>query len=263
MMVGPVGGAGRIFQQRCFELHKSPVIRAFASSPSDHCSRDTQPRHPLQLPHMSTSPAPLACRRPRVLLGAPVRRSRKRRGNRSTRAIEFIVGVSPGGGIDRTARLLHERAAGKAPDRNQPPTSSTSRAAAARWCRPISTSTRATRITSKFRRPRCSPTRSPARAANTWSDFTPIAMLCDEFIGVVVKADSPLKDGRDLAALLRKRRRRDRRRHRHQRRQHQPHHARAARQARRRRRQETQGRRIRLRRRIDHRAAGRPRRHWW
>lgn len=42
------------------------------------------------------------------------------------------------------------------------------------------------------------------KTTNTWSDFTPIAMLYDEFIGFAVKTDSPLKTGRDLAELLRK-----------------------------------------------------------
>jgi putative tricarboxylic transport membrane protein len=40
------------------------------------------------------------------------------------------------------------------------------------------------------------------KSPNNWSDFTPIALLCDEYIGVVVKTDSPLKNGRDLAALF-------------------------------------------------------------
>jgi putative tricarboxylic transport membrane protein len=42
------------------------------------------------------------------------------------------------------------------------------------------------------------------KTAHAWSDFTPIAMLYDEFIGFVVRADSPVKTGRDLADLLRK-----------------------------------------------------------
>src|SRR5678815_2211969 len=41
------------------------------------------------------------------------------------------------------------------------------------------------------------------KTAHAWNDFTPIAMLYDEFIGFAVKADSPLKTGRDLAELLR------------------------------------------------------------
>ena len=42
------------------------------------------------------------------------------------------------------------------------------------------------------------------KTANSYADFTPIAMLYDEFIGFAVKADSALKGGRDLAALLKK-----------------------------------------------------------
>ena len=42
------------------------------------------------------------------------------------------------------------------------------------------------------------------RTPNTWSDFTPLAMLYDEYIGFAVKADSPLKSARELAGLLRR-----------------------------------------------------------
>lgn len=37
-----------------------------------------------------------------------------------------------------------------------------------------------------------------------YEDFTPVAMLADEHIGFVVKADSPIKDGRDLLERLKK-----------------------------------------------------------
>jgi len=35
-------------------------------------------------------------------------------------------------------------------------------------------------------------------------DFTTVAMLIDEYVAVIVRADSPVKDGRDLVARLRK-----------------------------------------------------------
>lgn len=38
----------------------------------------------------------------------------------------------------------------------------------------------------------------------TYTDFTPVARLADENLAFVVKADSPIKTGRDLIALLRK-----------------------------------------------------------
>jgi putative tricarboxylic transport membrane protein len=38
----------------------------------------------------------------------------------------------------------------------------------------------------------------------SYEDFTPIAMLADEHIGFVVRADSPIKDGRDLLERLKK-----------------------------------------------------------
>lgn len=38
----------------------------------------------------------------------------------------------------------------------------------------------------------------------TWSDFTPIALLFNEYMTVSVRADSPIKTGRDLVERLRK-----------------------------------------------------------
>src|SRR5258706_6549417 len=115
--------------------------------------------------------------------------------------VEFIVGVSPGGGIDRTARtlqkVLHDRRMLEvsATVVNKPGGGSTlaqaylnQHAGDAHYLEISATSLLTNHITGK--------------TANSWSDFTPIAMLCDEYIGFAVKADSPLKNGRDLAALL-------------------------------------------------------------
>ena len=41
-------------------------------------------------------------------------------------------------------------------------------------------------------------------SAITWSDFTPIALLFNEYMTVAVRADSPIKTGADLVARLRK-----------------------------------------------------------
>lgn len=115
--------------------------------------------------------------------------------------IEFIVGVSPGGGIDRTARTLQKTLQDR---RMLDVTSAVVNKAGgggalaqaymnqhvgdAHYLEISATSLLTNQITGK--------------SANAWSDFTPVAMLYDEFIGFVVKADSPLKSGRDLAALL-------------------------------------------------------------
>src|SRR5258705_12096739 len=117
--------------------------------------------------------------------------------------VEFIVGVSPGGGIDRTARTLQKVLHDKrmlevsATVVNKPGGGSTlaqaylnQHAGDAHYLKISATSLLTNHITGK--------------TANSWSDFTPIAMLYDEFIGFAVKADSPLKTGRDLAELLRK-----------------------------------------------------------
>ena len=118
-----------------------------------------------------------------------------------TRNVEIIVGVSPGGGVDRTARTLQR----VLQENRLLDVSSTvvnkpgaggilslaylnQHAGDAHYLEISATSLLTNHITGK----------TPAG----WSDFTPIAMLYDEFIAFAVKADSPLKGGRDLAALL-------------------------------------------------------------
>ena len=123
-------------------------------------------------------------------------------GWKPSRPVEILVGVSPGGGIDRTARLLQRVLTDKrliettAAVINKPGGGGTLVQAYlnlhqgdAHFLEISATSILTNQITGK----------SP----NNWSDFTPLAMLCDEYIGVVVKTDAPLKSGRDLAALLR------------------------------------------------------------
>jgi putative tricarboxylic transport membrane protein len=117
--------------------------------------------------------------------------------------VEIIVGVGPGGGVDRTARTLQKILQ----DRRWLDVSSAvvnkpggggilaqaylnQHAGDAHYLEVSATSLLTNHITGK--------------TAHAWNDFTPIAMLYDEFIGFAVKADSPLKTGRDLAELLRK-----------------------------------------------------------
>jgi len=119
------------------------------------------------------------------------------------RNVEIVVGVSPGGGIDRTARTLQRVVQEK---RMLEVTSSVvnkpggggvlaqaylnQHAGDAHYLEVSATSLLTNHITGK--------------TANSYADFTPIAMLYDEFIGFAVKADSELKSGRDLAALMKK-----------------------------------------------------------
>ncbi|HEV2007460.1 MAG TPA: hypothetical protein VGQ88_01920 [Burkholderiales bacterium] len=104
--------------------------------------------------------------------------------------VEFIVGVSPGGGVDRTARtlqrVLHDRRMLEVSSTvvNKPGGGSTlaqaylnQHAGDAHYLEIAATSILTNQIIGK--------------TPNSWSDFTPVAMLCDEFIGFAVKADSP------------------------------------------------------------------------
>ena len=124
-------------------------------------------------------------------------------GWKPSRNVEIIVGVSPGGGIDRTARTLQKVMQDRrlldvnSSVANKPggggilaQTYLNQHAGDAHYLEVSSSSLLTNTITGK--------------TANTYSDFTPVAMLYDEYIGFVVNADSPLKTGHDLVALLRK-----------------------------------------------------------
>jgi putative tricarboxylic transport membrane protein len=121
-----------------------------------------------------------------------------------SRNVEIIVGVSPGGGIDRTARTLQKIIQ----DRrlievgttvvNKPGGGGTiaqaylnQHAGDAHYFEISATSLLTNQITGK----------SP----HGFNDFTPIAMLSDEYIGFAVKADSPVETTKDLLEILRTR----------------------------------------------------------
>ncbi len=116
---------------------------------------------------------------------------------RPAKAIEIIVGVSPGGGIDRTARfvqkLLQERRLVEVPVSvvNKPGGGSTiaqaymnQHAGDGHYWEISATSLLTNDILGKTK--------------FTYRDFSAIAMLYDEYIGIAVRTDSPLKSGRDL-----------------------------------------------------------------
>jgi putative tricarboxylic transport membrane protein len=117
------------------------------------------------------------------------------------RNVEIIVGVGPGGGIDRTARLiqkiLQDQRLIEVPATvvNKPGGGGTlaqsylnQRAGDAHLWEITATSLLTNHITGK--------------SALGHKDFTPIAMLSDEYIGFLVRQDSPLKSGKDLLNLL-------------------------------------------------------------
>lgn len=116
--------------------------------------------------------------------------------------VEIVVGVGPGGGIDRTARslqkIMQDRRLVDVPVivTNKPGGGGTiaqaylnQRAGDAHYLEITATSLLTNYITGK----------SP----NSFNEFTPIAMLYDEFIGFAVRADSPVKSGKELLEILR------------------------------------------------------------
>lgn len=118
-----------------------------------------------------------------------------------SRNVEIIVGVGPGGGIDRTARVLQRILQDQrlievtATVVNKPGGGGSiaqaylnQRAGDAHHWEITATSLLTNHIT--------------GRSQHGHKDFTPIAMLSDEYIGFLVQHDSPLKTGRDLLNLL-------------------------------------------------------------
>ncbi len=117
------------------------------------------------------------------------------------RNVEIVVGVGPGGGIDRTARLIQKILQDQrlvevtATVVNKPGGGSTiaqaylnQRAGDAHVWEITATSLLTNHITGK--------------SAFGHKDFTPVAMLYDEYIGFLVRQDSPLKTGKDLLDAL-------------------------------------------------------------
>jgi putative tricarboxylic transport membrane protein len=115
-----------------------------------------------------------------------------------TRNVEIVVGVGPGGGIDRTARVVQKilqdaRLIGvTATVVNKPGGGSTiaqaylnQHAGDAHYLEIAATSIHIT-----------------GKSQHGHRDFTPIAMLYDEYLGFLVRQDSPLKTGKDLLAAL-------------------------------------------------------------
>jgi putative tricarboxylic transport membrane protein len=111
--------------------------------------------------------------------------------------VEMLVGVSPGGGIDRTARILQKIMQDKrlvaTPVNvvNKPGGGSTIVQAYlnlhpgdAHYYEITATSLLTNHITGK--------------TASSHRDFTPVVMLSDEYLGFAVAADSPIRDGKQL-----------------------------------------------------------------
>jgi putative tricarboxylic transport membrane protein len=118
-----------------------------------------------------------------------------------TKPIEMLVGVSAGGGIDRTARTLQKimqenhLVATPVSVVNKPGGGSTIvqaylnlKQGDAHYYEITATSLLTNHITGK--------------SASSHRDFTPVVMLYDEFLGFAVAADSPIRDGRQLLDLL-------------------------------------------------------------
>lgn len=120
---------------------------------------------------------------------------------RPTRPVEIVVGVAPGGGVDRTARavqkILQDRRLVDVPVTvvNKPGGGGTlaqayltQHAGDAHYYEISATSLLTNQLTGK--------------TPHGYRDYTPVAMLYDEYIGFAVRADSPIANGGHLLAAL-------------------------------------------------------------
>jgi putative tricarboxylic transport membrane protein len=118
-------------------------------------------------------------------------------GWKPTKPVEIVVGVSPGGGIDRTARIIQkimqERQLVPVPVNvvNKPGGGGTiaqaylnQRTGDAHYFEVSATSILTNHIT--------------GRTPSSHRDYTPVVMLYDEYLGFAVVAESPIRDGRQL-----------------------------------------------------------------
>ena len=118
-----------------------------------------------------------------------------------TRNVEIVVGVSPGGGIDRMARLLQKIMQERhlidvtSTVVNKPGGGSAiaqvylqQHAGDGHYLEISATTLLTNHITGK--------------STFSHKDYTPIVMLTDEYIGFLVRDDSPLKTGQDLLAAF-------------------------------------------------------------
>lgn len=118
-----------------------------------------------------------------------------------TRPVELIVGVAPGGGVDRTARLIQRIIQDKrlVPVAvnviNKPGGGGTiaqvymnQRPGDAHYFEISATSLLTNNII--------------GRTPSSHRDYTPVVMLYDEYLGFAVNADSPIRDGRGLIEAL-------------------------------------------------------------
>lgn len=136
-----------------------------------------------------------------ALFTAPAQAQSHAQGWKPSKNVEIIVGVTPGGGIDRTARIIQKILQ----DRklidvavsvvNKPGGGMTigmaylnQHAGDPHYFFVAVASTLTNQIMGK--------------STLGYKDFTPIAMLYDEYIGFAVKADSPIRSGKELLDIL-------------------------------------------------------------
>ncbi|MGH8665336.1 MAG: tripartite tricarboxylate transporter substrate binding protein, partial [Burkholderiales bacterium] len=140
---------------------------------------------------------------PFLLIAAPLLASAQPKSWVPTHPVELVVGVSPGGGIDRTARTVQRIVQDKrlidVPLNviNKPGGGGTiaqtylnQHAGDAHYVVITATSLLTNHII--------------GRTPIGHHHFTPVAMLYDEYLGVAVNADSPIKTGRELLNALNK-----------------------------------------------------------
>ena len=118
-----------------------------------------------------------------------------------TKPLEIVVGTPPGGPLDETARLigalLEKRNAALAVTVQNKPGGGHAIAMAYLNQRPGDGHTISMVLANLLTN------RIVGSNPVTYTDVTPLALLTSEYVGVSVRADSPIKDGKDLIARMR------------------------------------------------------------
>lgn len=118
------------------------------------------------------------------------------------KAVELVVGVAPGGAVDISARLVQRTWKNQGTLDNVLVVNKAGGGNTVSWAYMGQQAGDAHYVL--VQAPNLLTNKIHGITKLTYSDFTPLCLMFEEFMGVSVRADSPIKTGKDLIARLRK-----------------------------------------------------------